>query len=217
MASSLEGITPLDAARGGLGVEHLIRVSLVGHLDEAASVKVEPGATEAVKLTLKALAPSATEAAVAHSVADPRGKKDKKERRARWRSPARRPRTSSSGGKKLGHTPATVKLPAGQGDADVRQHGAGSAPDDLGEVEARPRAKTRSAIEFKKGKIAADAKPWADVYIGERKLGTTPLAPREVYEGSYTLRLVNSELGAIKAVKVVVEPGRTTVVREQLE
>jgi hypothetical protein len=54
-------------------------------------------------------------------------------------------------------------------------------------------------------------------HIGNRKLGTTPLAPREVYEGSYMLRLVNSELGAIKTKKVVVEPGRTTVVREQME
>jgi eukaryotic-like serine/threonine-protein kinase len=55
------------------------------------------------------------------------------------------------------------------------------------------------------------------VYIGNRKLGTTPLAPREVYEGSYTLRLVNSELGAIKTLKVVVAPGKTTVVRERME
>ena len=50
-----------------------------------------------------------------------------------------------------------------------------------------------------------------------RCTGGAPLAPREVYEGSYTLRLVNSELGAIKAVKVVVQPGKTTVVREQLQ
>jgi hypothetical protein len=38
-----------------------------------------------------------------------------------------------------------------------------------------------------------------------------------VHEGRYTLRLVNSELGATKAVKVVVQPGKTTVVREQLQ
>jgi len=31
------------------------------------------------------------------------------------------------------------------------------------------------------------------------------------------VRLVNSELGAIKTKKVVVMPGRTTVVREQME
>ncbi len=84
-------------------------------------------------------------------------------------------------------------------------------------VQVEAKGRTQSSFTFRKGKLAADATPWADVYIGDRKLGTTPLAPREVYEGSYTLRLVNSELGAIKTKKVVVEPGKTTVVREAME
>ena len=119
------------------------------------------------------------------------------------------------GAKKLGRTPLTVTLPAGKValtfvNAELDLHQTVS-------VEVEAKGKTRSDITFRKGKLAADATPWADVYIGNRKLGTTPLAPREVYEGSYMLRLVNSELGAIKTKKVLVMPGKTTVVREQME
>jgi hypothetical protein len=209
----LEGVTPLTLPDVASGVEHLIRVSLAGHLDEAASVKVEPGGTAPVKLALKALPPPEPEPTVAQA-ADPRGKKGKKDL-VEVELSTTPPADVFFGGKKLGRTPTTVKLPAGKvaltfvnTEVDLRQ---------TTSVNVDAKGKTRSAIEFKKGKIAADARPWADVYIGERKLGTTPLAPREVYEGSYTLRLVNSELGAIKAVTVVVEAGRTTVVREQLE
>jgi hypothetical protein len=147
---------------------------------------------------------------------DSRGKKGKKEGLTGEMEISSTPAADIFlGAKRLGRTPATVKLPLGKvtltfvnAELDLRQTSV---------VQVDGKGKGKSAIEFRKGKIAADAKPWADVYIGEKKLGTTPLAPREVYEGSYTLRLVNSELGAIKAVKVVVQPGKTTVVREQLQ
>ncbi|WP_224247431.1 serine/threonine-protein kinase [Hyalangium gracile] len=210
-----EGTTPLTLPEVASGVEHLIRVSLAGHLDEAATVKVEPGVTVPVKLALKAVPAPALEP-TPEVASDPRAKKGRKDGvTGEVEISSTPPADVFYGGKKLGRTPTTVKLPAGKvaltfvnAELDLRQ---------TTSVNVDAKGKTRSAIEFRKGKIAADARPWADVYIGERKLGTTPLAPREVYEGSYTLRLVNSELGAIKAVKVVVEPGRTTVVREQLE
>jgi serine/threonine-protein kinase len=196
-------------------VEHLIRVSLPGYQEEAATVKVAPGMTEPVKLALKALAPPSQEKEPA-AASEPRAKKGKKEAQTGEVEIASTPAADIFlGGKRLGRTPATVKLPVGKvtltfvnTELDLRQTSV---------VDVEAKGKTRSSIQFRKGKIAADAKPWADVYIGEKKLGTTPLAPREVYEGSYTLRLVNSELGAIKAVKVVVQPGKTTVVREQLQ
>ncbi|WP_224363645.1 serine/threonine-protein kinase [Hyalangium versicolor] len=211
----LEGTTPLTLPEVASGVEHLIRISLAGHQDEAATVKVEPGATAPVKLALKALPPPEPEP-TAEAISDPRGKKGKKELlTGEVEISSTPPADIFLGSKKLGHTPATVKLPVGKvaltfvnAELELRQ---------TTSVNVDAKGKSRAAVEFRKGKIAADARPWADVYIGERKLGTTPLAPREVYEGSYTVRLVNSELGAIKAVKVVVEPGRTTVVREQLQ
>jgi serine/threonine-protein kinase len=209
-----EGTTPLTFPEVASGVEHLLRVSLAGHQEEAATVTVKPGETASVKLTLKSLAPPAVEPEQVSEVRG--GKKGKKEAATgEVEISSTPPADVFHGAKKLGRTPTTAKLPVGKvtltfvnAELDLRQ---------TASVTVEAKGKTKSAVEFRKGKIAADARPWADVYIGEKKLGTTPLAPREVYEGSYTLRLVNSELGAIKAVKVVVVPGKTTVVREQLQ
>ncbi|HLL00631.1 MAG TPA: serine/threonine-protein kinase [Myxococcaceae bacterium] len=209
------GVTPLTLTDVSSGVEHLIRVSLEGYQQEATSVKVEPGASLPVKLALKAVAPPEPEPAAAVAV-DPKGKKGKKDGSTVDVQISSTPSADLFlGAKKLGRTPTTVKLPAGKvaltfvnRELDLRQ---------TASVSVDAKGKNQVSFAFGKGKIAADATPWADVYIGEKKLGTTPLAPREVYEGSYTLRLVNSELGAIKAVKVVVEAGKTTVVRERLE
>jgi hypothetical protein len=208
------GMTPLTLSEVASGVEHLLRVSLDGHQEEATSVKVEPGSTLPVKLALKALATPEPEPELA-----PEPRDTKKGKKAALTGEVVLSSTPSAdiflGAKRLGRTPKTVQLPVGKvsltfvnRDLELRQ---------TVSVQVDGKQQTEASFAFQKGKIAADATPWADVYIGERKLGTTPLAPREVYEGSYTLRLVNSELGAIKTVKVVVAPGKTTVVREQLE
>jgi serine/threonine-protein kinase len=209
------GKTPLTLSEVSSGVEHLLRVSLEGHHEEAATVKVEPGATTPVKLALKAVAAPEPEPTPA-PVAEAREKKGKKGALTGEVALSSTPSADIFlGAKRLGRTPATVRLPVGKvsltfvnRELELRQ---------TVSVQVDGKEPTQASFAFKKGKLAADVTPWADVYIGERKLGTTPLAPREVYEGSYTLRLVNSELGAIKAVKVVVAPGKTTVVREQLE
>jgi serine/threonine-protein kinase len=217
------GVTPLTLPEVTAGVEHTVRLSLEGYQDEAATVRVEPKATAQVKLTLKAKVPEPQVASA--SVSEPRGKKGKRGGGggvAAEGAQTGEVQISSTpqaeillSGRSLGQTPATVSLPAGKvsltlvnRDLELRQ---------TVSVQVEPKGRTQSSFTFRKGKLAADATPWADVYIGDRKLGTTPLAPREVYEGSYTVRLVNSELGAIKTKKVVVEPGKTTVVREAME
>jgi hypothetical protein len=68
-----------------------------------------------------------------------------------------------------------------------------------------------------KGQLACDAEPWADVYAGGRRLGTTPLAPVSMTEGTYTLRLANPQLKKEKTVKVQVRAGKVTRVKEKLE
>ena len=71
-------------------------------------------------------------------------------------------------------------------------------------------------IALAKGTLAVTVKPWADVFLGSAKLGTTPLPARSLYEGEYELKLVNPELGVIRSVKAVVRPGEKTLVRESL-
>jgi hypothetical protein len=74
-------------------------------------------------------------------------------------------------------------------------------------------ALTRS-IRFEKGKLNIDAEPWADVWVDGAKMGQTPLAGREVWEGRHSVRLAGPS-GA-KTLAVRVRPGETTVVNEKL-
>ena len=66
------------------------------------------------------------------------------------------------------------------------------------------------------GSLSCDVAPWAEVYIGSRKLGTTPLASVPLPEGTYTLRLHNPELGE-KKLSVTVRAGEKVRVRTRFE
>jgi serine/threonine-protein kinase len=116
--------------------------------------------------------------------------------------------------KSMGKTPARLRLPVGKVELTLVNRELSLTR--KVEVEVPRSGVGTQAIAFHKGKLAADVKPWADVYVGAKKLGTTPFAPRELYEGTYVVKLVNSELGAIKEVQVTVAPGATTVLREEL-
>jgi hypothetical protein len=59
--------------------------------------------------------------------------------------------------------------------------------------------------------------PWAEVYIGSRMLGTTPLASTPLTEGTYTIRLRNPELGREKKLFVTVRPGETVRVKTSFD
>ena len=106
--------------------------------------------------------------------------------------------------KAMGKTPAKLRLPVGK--VELVLVNRELALTRKVEVDVPRSGVGAQEIAFRKGKLAADVKPWADVYVGAKKLGTTPFAPRELYEGTYVVKLVNSELGAIKEVQVTVTP-----------
>ncbi len=65
------------------------------------------------------------------------------------------------------------------------------------------------------GLLKLDTDPWSDVYLGKRKLGTTPITGVRLPAGVHRLTLKNPELGIAKTIAVTVEAGRTvTVFRE---
>lgn len=189
------------------GVEHWIRASKEGFLDEAKTVGLEPGKRLELLLSLKAKEkPDRSPASEERPV---------RERRAGTVELSSEPAAEVLfQGQRLGRTPLAARLPLGKATLTFVN------PElELSQTVTLEVASGQSArsFSFAKGKLAADATPWADVYLGNRKLGTTPLAPRDLYEGTYTLRLVNSELGAIKTIQVVVHPNRTTVVRQAMQ
>jgi len=64
------------------------------------------------------------------------------------------------------------------------------------QVTVRSGRATNTRIVLGKGRLLVDAKPWADVYLRGKKIGSTPLPPIEVYEGDYKLKLVNPKKGS---------------------
>ncbi len=72
---------------------------------------------------------------------------------------------------------------------------------------ARPRphrAAEREEAEVGTGKLTFDTVPWTDVFLGGRKLGTTPLVEVELPSGTHQLRLVNREAGIDRRYEVVI-------------
>lgn len=66
------------------------------------------------------------------------------------------------------------------------------------------------------GRVHFVVKPWADVFLGGKLLGTTPFAPLKMSSGTKTFVLKNGPLGVEKKVTVVVKPGKLVEVRERL-
>ncbi|MCI0669648.1 MAG: protein kinase [Myxococcaceae bacterium] len=82
------------------------------------------------------------------------------------------------------------------------------APDWSRRSEARRRAPT--------GRLTLDTVPWTDVFLGNRRLGETPLVEAVLPAGRHTLRLVNEQQGIKTTLKVEVREGRLTVKRVEL-
>lgn len=66
------------------------------------------------------------------------------------------------------------------------------------------------------GKLTIDTTPWTVVYLGDRKLGMTPLQGVKLPAGKHRLRLANPKTGLSKSIVVTIRPGRVTRVRRTL-
>ncbi|MCX7942922.1 MAG: serine/threonine protein kinase [Deltaproteobacteria bacterium] len=74
----------------------------------------------------------------------------------------------------------------------------------------------KSAVVIKKGRLSINAIPWADVYIGKKKIGTTPIFDYEVRAGLIELIFRNDDLGIVRKRRLLIEAGRETKHTEDL-
>ena len=58
------------------------------------------------------------------------------------------------------------------------------------------------------GYLTLRTEPWADVYLGAEKLGTTPLIRAPVPSGKRTLLLKNEKVGFSRKLNLTIEPGK---------
>ena len=83
---------------------------------------------------------------------------------------------------------------------------------------AKEPEKPRTVVKpvARKGKLTIDTKPWTEVYLGERKLGITPLLNIELPAGRHKLKVVNKSRGINETLNVVVKAGKQTTVKKTL-
>lgn len=85
--------------------------------------------------------------------------------------------------------------------------------DDTAGDDGPQRPRTGPVVRKKKfGRLVIDATPWANVYYGDKMLGTTPLTQRTMPVGTYELELRNPQTG-VRRVSVTIRHGRTTRVK----
>ncbi len=210
-------MTPLRVGALAAGAPHKVRVTKPGFAEQTAEVSIVPGELTPLALSLRAVEPAERRTARAPEAAAPAPPAKGKGRAAAALAPLSLTSEPAAdvlwNGKRLGRTPLQARLPVGK--VSLTFVNAELGLKKAAEVAVGP-GHPSAEVRFGKGKLAADVTPWADVYLGEKKLGTTPLAPRELYEGAYRIRLVNSELGAIRELEVKISAGKTTVLREKL-
>jgi len=113
-----------------------------------------------------------------------------------------------------GRTPVSVKLPVGSHAVVFREDRLGLnrsttvalAAGETHKEEWRPA----------KGTVSIRAVPYADVFVGEKRLGLTPLDPVSLFEGHHQFRFVNKETSRSETRDVEVLPGQDTLVKVDL-
>ncbi|HEY8210890.1 MAG TPA: protein kinase [Myxococcaceae bacterium] len=113
-----------------------------------------------------------------------------------------------------GRTPMSAKFPPGDHAVVFRE-------DRLGLT--RSETVSLSAGDFRrrewrpgKGTVTIRAVPYAEVFVGEKRLGLTPLEPVPLYEGNHQFRFVNKETGRNETQLVAVLPGQDSLVKVDL-
>ena len=210
------GKSPVVVKDVEASVEHLVRVSLAGHVDDAVPVKVEADTQQQVKFSLK---PKGG-AEVARTGAEATDKPDKPDKPGKPSAKTFTVQISSDpaaelsvDGKSRGRTPLTLKLPPGPHRLQFTD-----PANQLNVSASLNVAKDGGeAFKFAKGKLAFNVEPWAHVYLLGKRVGTTPMKPLELYEGDYKVRLWNDETGKEREKVVHVKPNKTEVVKESLE
>ena len=68
------------------------------------------------------------------------------------------------------------------------------------------------SFTFRKGKLTFVALPGTEIFIGKRKLGQTPMQAVSLYEGKYTFKVVDSQLGKTRTIHETVVPDKNKIV-----
>jgi len=212
----LQGTTPMTIPELDPAREHTLLVEGDGF--ESVLERFDVTAGEVIELTVVLDAVDARPGVKPR--APPATKKDKPKRsKARVGFLTLRSNVSlrvRAGKRDLGSTPVVrAEFPPGRVTLTLSNSGEGI--NRRLRVNIRAGATVEEQISLGKGRMSIDVQPWADIYVGKKKLGTTPLLDHAMWEGEYVLTLDNPQVEARKSVRVTIRPGKTTRVRTKLD
>jgi serine/threonine protein kinase len=78
------------------------------------------------------------------------------------------------------------------------------------EINLLPGEKLSLDLSLRPGTLRVLVNPYADIYLNGKTFGETPLAPRNLFEGRYRLRLVNDKLGKSEEFEIEIKAGEET-------
>jgi hypothetical protein len=80
-----------------------------------------------------------------------------------------------------------------------------SEPEEPDEQEPEPRVAQPGAM----GTLRIQTRPWSNVFVDGRLVGTTPQQAISLSAGRHTVTLVNDDFGLRKTIKIDIESGET--------
>jgi hypothetical protein len=61
-------------------------------------------------------------------------------------------------------------------------------------------------MEGIRGQLKINVRPWADVYIDGKRMGSTPLKPLELTVGEHTVLVKNEKLAEERSFRIIIKP-----------
>jgi serine/threonine-protein kinase len=83
-------------------------------------------------------------------------------------------------------------------------------------IDLKPKEAALRAVHSGRGQLRVAVTPWAEVLVDGKLLGTTPLEAVDLPEGPHAVTLKNGDLGVTSKRRVVVAPGKETLLKVDL-
>ena len=216
----LPQVTPLDLDITSGHAGSIVRIEKDGYRTEAHSVDLAPGTRPSILVTLR-------------SKPLPAQHPDHLPHRARPHHESRHhpsSRTAGTGtlavnarpwcniridGKLVGQTPLVgYALPAGR--HMLVCHNPKFGVSKTRHIDIRPDTPDHETIVFGFGKLVVNVKPWVRVTVNGKDLGTTPMAPPSLPEGTYRVVLDNKNFSFHKTYEVQIVTGKAHTINGNL-
>ena len=215
--------TPLDLDVDVGHAGSLVRIEKDGYQTEAHTVDLEPGTRPSLLVSLRPTKASPAEHPPAHVAHHDRRRPPHHRHHPAGPSAASgtlavnaRPWCNIRiDGKLVGQTPLVgYSLPAGH--HQLVCHNPDFGVSKTRSIDIEPHANDRETIVFGFGKLVVNVKPWVRVTVNGKVLGTTPMAPPSLPEGSYRVVLDNKNFSFHKTYQVRIVAGKAHTISGNL-